>query len=126
MLTFGALIGAFTANFALVESGRNLTAAVNHARCVMEEIRDRTPPSTSASQAELSAWAQDVADWAERDLTDPNGGGGCNSLNGEGIQLTATYPSGGGTRPVEFLVSVNWTEKGRPRSTQLVTLLTER
>ncbi len=112
-IVLGGLLGVFVSNFRLIESGRNLTVASNHAQCVMEEIRNINLPATITAQ-DWTAWAQ----------ADPPGGGGCNTLNEESIQVS--YPSGEEADPLEIVITVNWTEKGRARSVQLVTLLTER
>lgn len=107
------LLGVFTSSFGLIESGRNLTVALNHARCVMEELRDCNIPSFITVQ-DWAAWAQ----------ADAPGGGGCNSLNNESVEVA--YPSGTALSPLEIIVTVNWTEKTRPRNVRLVTLLAER
>jgi prepilin-type N-terminal cleavage/methylation domain-containing protein len=108
-----AVLGVFTGCFGLNESSKNLTIAVSHARCVMEEIRDCNILAIIT--------AQDWTSWAQ---TDPPGGGACDSLENESIQVT--YPSGAGANPLEILLTVNWTERGRAKSIQLVTLLAER
>lgn len=107
------LISAYIGCFALNESARNLTIAVNDAQCVMEEIRDMNIPLNITSQ-DWSAWA----------IADSPGGGGCNKLDNETV--TITYPLGTSVEPLEILITVNWTEKNRQRSTQLATLLSER
>lgn len=107
------LLGAFISNFRLIESARNLTTAINHGRSVMEEIRDFNIPEFVTVQ-DWTAWAQ----------TEPPGGGGCTTLNNE--LVTVAYPSGEAAEPLEILVTVNWSEKGRPRSVQLAGLLAER
>jgi len=114
VVALGGLIAVFAANFSLVDSGRNLTVAVNHAQCVIEEIRDRNIPSAIV--------LEDWNNWAATDMT--AGGGGCTALPNENVVVT--YPSGTAAIPLEILVTVNWTEKTRPMSTQLVTLLTAR
>lgn len=115
-LALVGLLGAFAANFRLIESGSNLTIAVNHAQCVMEEVRDMNIPSFIT--------AQDWTSWAQRDITHADGGGGCNTLIGENVQVS--YPAGAGVNPLEVLVTVTWTEKGQQRSVELVSLITER
>lgn len=107
------LIAAYVGCFTLNESARNLTIAINDGQSVMEEIRDRNNT--------FNITQEDWTNWASQD---PPNGGGCNSLDNESIIVT--YPSGTGASPLEILVTVNWTEKGRSRSTQLTTLLTER
>lgn len=107
------LLGVFIGSFGLIELGRNLTIAVDHARCVMEEIRDCNIPSFVT--------LQDWAAWAQADVP---GGGGCNILHNESVEVT--YPSGTEASPLEIMVRVSWTENSRPRSVQLVTLLAER
>ena len=113
VLALVGLIGAYIGCFSLNESARNLTVAMNDAQCTMEEIRDRNVTS-NITQEDWAAWA----------ATDPPEGGGCNTLDSESINVT--YPSGTGIDPLEILITVNWTEKGRQRSAQLTTLLTER
>lgn len=113
VIAIAGLLGVFTACFGLNESAGNLTIAISHARCVIEEVRDRNIPSIITG-----------IDWATWAQSDPPGGGGCNNLNGESVQVS--YPSGAGANPLEILVTVNWTEKGRARNAQLATLLTER
>ncbi|MFC1632217.1 hypothetical protein ACFL1I_01050 [Candidatus Omnitrophota bacterium] len=113
-ITLGGMIAVFTGNFVLVDSGRNLTVAVNHAQCVIEEIRDRNIPGFVV--------IEDWTAWAQADIQ--VGGGGCNSLPNEVVQVT--YPSGTGAVPLELVVTVSWTEKSRAKNTQLVTLLAER
>ena len=108
------LIAVFVGSFTLSEGARNLTIATNDAQTVMEEIRDYNIPSLIT--------AEDWTVWAQADIS--QGGGGCNSLNNESIQVT--YPSGQSANPLEIMVTVNWTERERPKSTQLVTLLTSR
>lgn len=112
-VALAGLLGAFIANFNLIESGKNLTAAISHARIVMEEVRDYNIPSLIT--------AEEWTDWAQLESPD---GGGCNSLGNETVVVT--YPLGTAANPLEVLVTVNWTEKGRARSVQLVTLITER
>ncbi|MBU1932500.1 MAG: type II secretion system GspH family protein [Candidatus Omnitrophica bacterium] len=107
------LIAAYIGCFSLNESARNLTIAVNDAQCVTEEIRDINIPLKITSQ-DWTAWA----------LADSPGGGGCNSLDNETVIVT--YPSGTSAEPLEILVTVSWTEKGRQKNTQVVTLLSER
>ena len=107
------LIAAYTGCFSLNESARNLTIAINDAQCVIEEIRDRNLIS-NITQEDWTNWAQ----------TDPPDGGGCNALGDELILVN--YPSGINADPLEIVVMVTWTDRGRPRNTQLVTLLTER
>lgn len=108
------LVAAFTGCFALGESATNLTTAINDAQCVMEEIRAHNIPSLITNE--------DWANWAATDLVD--GGGGCTSLSDESIEVT--YPAGIGADPLEVMVTVHWTERGRQKSTQVVTLVTER
>lgn len=107
------LIAAYIGCFSLNENARNLTIAVNDAQCVMEEIRDINIPTNIIAQ-----------DWTSWAATDPPSGGGCNRLDNETIIVT--YPSGTGAIPLEILVTVNWTERGRQKSTRLATLLSER
>lgn len=107
------LISAFTGCFALNEGSRNLTIATNHGQSIMEEIRDRNLIS-NITQEDWTSWAQ----------TDPPDGGGCNTLEGETVQVS--YPSGTGADPLEILVMVSWTEKGRQKNIQLATLFTGR
>lgn len=116
ILALGGLLTSFTGNFGLIDSGRSLTVAMNHARCVMEEIRDVNIPDLVT--------LRDWTGWAQRPITDPNGGGGCNTLSNESVQVS--FPSGTQAEPLQVLVTVNWTEKGRSRSASLVTLLAER
>ncbi|MBU4589878.1 MAG: prepilin-type N-terminal cleavage/methylation domain-containing protein [Candidatus Omnitrophica bacterium] len=113
ILALVGLIAAYIGCFALNEKARNLTVATNDAQCVMEEIRDRNT-AFNITQEDWSAWA----------ATDPPDGGGCSTLDNETI--TVTYPSGTGARPLEIIITVSWTEKGRQRNTQISTLLTER
>lgn len=112
-LALAGLLGAFVGNFNLIGLARNLTIATNHARSVMEEIRERNIPSFITTE--------DWTGWAQQDAP---GGGGCNTLNNENVQVS--FPSGVGANPLQVLITVNWTEKGRPRNTQFVTLITER
>jgi len=107
------LIAAYVGCFRLNEGARDLTIAINDAQCVAEEIRDHNIPS-NITQEDWTSWA----------AQDPPNGGGCNSLNSESVNVT--YPSGTTADPLEILITVNWTEKSRSRSTQLTTLLTER
>ncbi len=93
------LLGVFTGCFGLNESAGNLTIAISHARCVMEEIRDRNIPSIVTAE-DWTAWAQ----------ADPPAGGGCNSLDGESINVS--YPSGIAANPLEIVITVCWREKG--------------
>lgn len=113
ILALVGLIAAYIGCFSLNESARNLTIATNHAQCVMEEIRDRNL-TFNIIQQNWTTWA----------ALNPPSGGGCNSLDNEII--TVNYPSGTSANPLQILVTVNWTEKSRQKSTQLVTLLTER
>lgn len=114
--TLVGLLGTFTGSLRLIESSRNLTIAINHAQCAMEEIRDCNIPSfiTDITEGEWTTWAQ----------SDPPDGRSCNSLNDENIQIT--YPAGEEASPLEIVVTVSWTEKTRLRNVQLATLLTER
>lgn len=99
-LALGGSLALFIANLRLIESGKNLSIAINHARCVMEQIRDRNL-STLVLGEDWTAWAQ----------AEPPYGGGCNSLNGEKINVT--YPSGTTTAPLEIVVTVCWREKDK-------------
>lgn len=94
------LLGAYFSYFNLNESARDLTTAINHAQCVMEEIRDRNIPAFVA--------AEDWTSWAQTDLVD--GGGSCNSLDGESISVW--YPQGQDAVPLEIVVTVCWRAKG--------------
>lgn len=107
------LIAAYTGCFSLNESARNLTIAINDAQCVMEEIRAMNIPTNITAEG-----------WTNWAANNPPNGGGCNRLNNEAI--TVTYPSGTTATPLEILITVNWTEKNRQRSTRLATLLSER
>ena len=95
-----ALLGVFAGNFGLIEWGGDLTIAVNHAQCVMEEMRQRNIPSAIT--------AEDWTDWAQTSLA--SSGGGLNSLTGEAINVS--YPSGTGAVPLEIVVTVCWQKKG--------------
>lgn len=107
------LIAAYIGCFALNESAKNLTIATNHAQCVMEEIRDRNITS-NITQEDWAAWA----------AADPPDGGGCNTLDAEIVQIS--YPSGTTINPLEILVTISWSDRGRTKNIQAVTLLTER
>lgn len=107
------LIAAYMGCFALNESARNLTIATNHAQCVMEEIRDRNVTS-NITKEDWTAWA----------AADPPGGGGCNTLDTEIVQVT--YPLGTTINPLEILVTISWSDRDRIKNIQTVTLLTER
>lgn len=113
VLALVGLIAAYIGCFTLNESAKNLTVAINDAQCVMEEIRDRNLVYLIIQQ-----------NWTTWAALNPPQGGGCNTLDNE--VTTVTYPSGTNQDPIEILITVSWTEKGRPKSTQLVTLLTER
>ncbi len=113
IVALAGLIAAYMGCFILNESARNLSIAINHAQIVMEEIRDVNILSNIV-----------VEDWTGWSATDVPDGGGCNTLNNETISVT--YPSGTGADPLEILLTLNWTEKNRQRSVQLVTLMTER
>jgi len=108
-----SLIAAYIGCFTLNQSARNLTIAINDGQTVMEEIRKTNIPDSITSQ-----------DWTTWASTNPPDGGGCNRLENESI--TVTYPSGIAATPLQVLVTVNWKEKNRTRSTQLVTLISER
>ena len=79
----------------------------------MEEIRDRNVTSNITQE--------DWTAWAAADLPD---GGGCNTLDTEAVQVS--YPSGTTIDPLEILVTISWSDRGRTKNIQTVTLLTER
>jgi hypothetical protein len=95
-----ALLGVFAGNFGLIEWGGDLTVAINHAQCVMEEMRQRNIPA--------NVLAEDWTTWAKTSLA--SGGGGLNSLTGEAINVS--YPSGTGAVPLKIVVTVCWQKKG--------------
>ena len=79
----------------------------------MEEIRDRNIPDI-VTATDWTVWAAD----------DHPFGGSCNSLDAEVVQVT--YPSGIAATPLMIVITVNWTERARNYSTQLVSLFSER
>ena len=107
------LLGVFVGSFNLIDSAKNLTVAINHGQSVIEQMRDYNIPALITAE-NWTVWAQ----------TDFPGGGGCNTLSNEAVQIT--YPSGTSALPLEILVTVNWDEQGRQRSAMVTTLMAER
>jgi type II secretory pathway pseudopilin PulG len=93
--TIVAILHIFIGCSFLVEEYRNHTIAVNHARLVMEEIKNASYISLASAQS--SGWGT----WATSPL--PNGGG-CNVLDGENITVSFS-----GSDPlIDVLVTVNY------------------
>ena len=81
----------------LNDSSREFTVAVNHARLVLEEIKNSSYSSLSEAQSPPTGHASWGA-WA----TAANGGG-CNTLNSEQIYVAFT-----GTDPLDVLITVTY------------------
>lgn len=102
------LLGSYSGCFNLVQSSANTSIAINETQRIMEEMRKRNLRANIVNE-DWQAWVASE---------------GCNCLNNESIDVS--YPDGSAADPLQILVRVNWTEKGRARNVQLLTLLTER
>lgn len=99
-----SLLGAYVGALVMSEGSRNLNTALNDATRVIEEMRN--VPFGSVSTTDWTTWARN---------------NGANSLNSEAI--TTIYQ---GSDPLTVTVTVSWADKNRPRSTSLVTVITQR
>ncbi|MCD6094197.1 MAG: type II secretion system protein [Candidatus Omnitrophica bacterium] len=102
------LLSSYTGSLNLIQANTNTSIAVNEAQRIIEEMRKRNLRANIVSE-----------DWPAWVISE-----GCNCLSNESINVT--YPDGTDADPLQILVRVNWTEKGRARNVELVTLLTER
>lgn len=116
-----SLLATYITTAALIESSRNTTTALNDASRAIEQIRNNA--LVSFSSVTLTNWTT----WAA--------GNGADTLTDE--QLSVCYYNLSGTllfcstgttsaNPIEVRVTVNWTERNRARSEQVVTLVTNR
>lgn len=115
------LLATYVATSSLIETSRNTTTALNDISRVIEQLRNNA--STSFSSVTSTDWTT----WASQN--------GSNTLTSEQVSV-CFYNSGGvllfcgvgatSANPLEVRVTVNWTERNRARSEQVVTLVTNR
>lgn len=87
----------------ITEQARNITIATGHADYTLEQIRNTDFASIPGT--DWTAWAQTE---------------GLDTLGAEQVNVNAT-----GIDPLTITVTVNWTERGRSKSLQLVTEVTQ-
>ena len=104
-----SLMGVYMAIAQLNESNRNLTRAVADTRIVLEAIRQTSSGGLSAVTG--TNWTT----WASAN--------GLTALQNE--STTVTYVDSAAD-PLSVTVQINWSERGRARSTLINTLVTRR
>ena len=128
--TMGAFAGYYAATAQLKEAGRNLTQAMTDARTVLEGIRSATQTSAGVWQTGVTTAFPEGASIAPP--TGLLGLGAPWTLTSEVVTVSYADPATGVSvllpppDPLPVTVTVTWSDRGRPRSVLLRTLMTRR
>jgi type II secretory pathway pseudopilin PulG len=104
VFALSALVGGLVGFMSLSRISRDKSVAINHARQVLEQVRD-----INFSEVKNTDWTK----WATEN--------GCNSLDNEQVRVTLTSIA---SDLLEVKVDVDWQIRNRPFSISLTTLKT--